>query len=124
MLNDIKNISDKNPFKVPENYFEDFKKDIMLQIGTQKPAQQLSAPKISIWKRTVSWSAAAAVFLGIVLTLNTTLRDPEPIAQNKQNTQEILASIQNTDESDFYQYIEEQSTRGSFNETLFNDDIY
>lgn len=123
MFNETQNIGDKNPFKVPENYFADFKKDIMFQIASQTPEKPVSATlKISIWKRTISWSAAAAAFIGIVFTLNTTLRNPQQITQNEQHSQEILASSRNTEEADFYQYIEEQSTRGSFNETLLNEE--
>lgn len=122
MFNDIQNINGKNPFKVPENYFENFKMDIMLQVAAQTPQRPVAAPRINMWKRTLSWSAAAAVFLGVLFTLNNTLNNPQEIAPSKQNSHGILASTKTSDESEFYQFIEEQSTRGSFSETILCDE--
>ena len=84
MLNSAENIDNKNPFKVPENYFGNFKKDIMLQIATLEPEKKVVAtPKITLWRKTLSWSAVAATFFGAVLTLNSVLKDPKEIASNK-----------------------------------------
>ena len=126
MLKSIENIDNKNPFKVPENYFENFKKDIMLQIATLEPEQKIIvAPKITLWRKTLSWSAVAATFLGAVLTLNSVLTDPEEITTDKPGQNKVLTASKTTEDSDFYQYIEEETTRGSFNETILgNDNIY
>lgn len=125
MLNNIHNINNGNPFKVPENYFEDFKKDIMLQVASQEPQKVSTTPKISIWKRSISWGAVAATFVGALLTFNTIFKDPQQMDENKTKAQKILTAEKSADENEFYQYIEEQSMRGSFNETLLNnEDIY
>lgn len=51
----------KRPFKVPENYFENFTADFMSRL----PEREASVVKMNLWKRYRTMVAAAACFIGL-----------------------------------------------------------
>lgn len=61
----LKRVGTKNPFKVPENYFENFASNLMTKLPKKEPD---SAPlNITLWQRIKPWIYMAAMFAGIML---------------------------------------------------------
>ncbi|MBK5721616.1 hypothetical protein JGH11_12115 [Dysgonomonas sp. Marseille-P4677] len=102
----------KNPFKVPENYFENFNAEIMSKL----PEKQIQKRKIvPLWKKVVPWTAAAAVFCGVIFStgiLNKTTSDPVPV------TSSALAS---SEEEDYYLFLEDEVVRSQYKEIMYNN---
>ncbi len=53
---ELNNELKKNPFSVPEGYFESFDTNVLARLNEGRP-------KFSVWRNAKKWSVAAAVFL-------------------------------------------------------------
>jgi hypothetical protein len=110
--NSLEEIGNKNPFKVPENYFEGLSDRIMSQL----PERVDESPrKISLWTRVQPWIYMAAMFGGIALMLNIVDRSP------KQQVSQEWNLLSSADMEDFYQYYEEQITSSVYNDVIYLD---
>lgn len=102
-----------NPFNVPENYFDNFHKEMMSKISTEKQAK-----KIPLWKKPVAWGAVAAILCGIVFSLNILSKKPDLQLANtndKTHTTDMYAS---SDEEYFMLFLEDEVTQDMYNDTF------
>ena len=110
-INILKEIGNKNPFKVPEGYFEGLSDRIMSQL----PDRMDESPKrVSLWARVQPWVYMAAMFCGIALMINFFNRSPQ---------QSVLDLLSSADIEDFSQYYEEQLASSIYNDAFYMDDI-
>lgn len=71
--NILKKCGKKNPFKVPEGYFENFKDNLMDKL----PEKENSIHKISTWQRIKPWIYMTAMFCGLMLSVKVFLEKPD-----------------------------------------------
>lgn len=57
----------KNPFKVPENYFETLNEEIMSRLPEK---EFVAAPPVTMWEKVKPWVYLAAMFIGIYVTVD------------------------------------------------------
>ena len=63
----LQKIGKKNPFTVPENYFENFTQELMDKLPAKEAVLQTEAP--TLWQRVKPWLYMAAMFCGIMLSV-------------------------------------------------------
>jgi len=112
----------KNPFKVPENYFQNFNADIMDKL----PAKQPIVKKVPLWKKVVPWTAVAAAFVGILFLTGIFDRnmatDPTTLAQHNEPL--TFSNMTASEAEDFYySFLEDEVQKGQFKEMVYNIDI-
>lgn len=111
-MSPLEEIGNKNPFTVPEGYFEQLSGSILSQL----PERVEVAPQpVGVWKRIQPWLYMAAMFCGIALMVNLftrTARQADASGLNLSSSADI---------EDFYQYYEEQLAESLYNEALFVD---
>lgn len=81
----LKKYGNRNPFTVPENYFEDFKSNLMKQLPEKEPLP--SAKEISLWERVKPWVYMAAMFCGLMFGARILIGNP-----NTENSRSALTS--------------------------------
>lgn len=98
----------KNPFVVPDNFFEKFNEEIL----TKLPSKQPQKVKFSFKKFVLPWAAVAALMSGVIFTFKDTI-----FPSQKQST-ELSGSNQmkfaTSEDKDFYLYLEDDITRKEF----------
>lgn len=62
----LKKYGKKNPFTVPEGYFQNFNERLMEQLPEK---EVISKPKIRTWDRIKPWVYMAAMFVGLMFTV-------------------------------------------------------
>lgn len=62
----LKKYGNKNPFSVPEGYFEDFNERLMKQLPEK---EIINEPEIRTWDRIKPWIYMAAMFVGLMFTV-------------------------------------------------------
>ena len=112
----LDNIDKKNPFRTPENYFENFHKEMMCKIQ-QNPEAKI----IPLWRKIAPWASVAAVLGGIIFTVATLINNTieQPIADNDyaiEQPEKVFAS--SSEDEDFYLYLEDLVAKDSFYETI------
>ena len=79
----LQKIGKKNPFTVPENYFENFTQELMDKLPAKEAVFQTEAP--TLWQRVKPWLYMAAMFCGIMLSVRIFVGNPQqeefPISQ-------------------------------------------
>ena len=79
----LKNLGKKNPFTVPENYFEDFTQELMNKLPVKEAILPTEEP--TLWQRIKPWLYMAAMFCGIMLCVRIFVGEPQkeefPISQ-------------------------------------------
>lgn len=109
----LKKYGTKNPFKVPEGYFENFSKELMIQLPER---QAVSAPQaeITTWQRIKPWVYMAAMFCGLMFSVRVVVGPPKqdtPLftaAETEQISDEYMETILNhsmMDDYTLYQYL-------------------
>lgn len=105
----------KTPFKVPDNYFENFNEEIMNLL----PEKEFQEPvKITMWDRAKPWVYMAAMFLGLYFMINfltnskggTDVQEPvvaEQSIEGATSTSSYWSTVHITEE-EFYNYLEDQ----------------
>ncbi len=64
----------KNPFTVPDGYFDRFAEEMMGRL----PEKEMSKPQeISLWDRVKPWAYMAAMFLGLMFSIRTLMNRTE-----------------------------------------------
>jgi len=111
----LENKDKKNPFSVPENYFQNFHDEIMNNL----PAKEADKKKtIPLWKTVSRWTAIAAAVTGMAFVgihyINTNTRqsvntDPTTISDGN------IESVEN----DYYLFLEDEATRLAYRDALF-----
>lgn len=115
-FNKLKDIDkNKTPFKVPDNYFENFNEEIMNLL----PEKEFQEPvKITMWDRAKPWVYMAAMFLGLYFMINFLTNNnggadvQEPVVAEQSiegatSTSNYWSTVHITEE-EFYNYLEDQ----------------
>jgi hypothetical protein len=108
-------IEKKDPFKAPENYFEDFFANMIMQL----PEHPVEMPKvINLWEKIKPWVYMTAMFAGISLIINLFARE-----SNKRQDIGVYASesfnlSSSNDIDDFYRYYEDALTKIAYDDTI------
>ena len=109
----LKKCGTKNPFMVPEGYFDNFSKELMNKLPEK---EQTSAPQetITTWQRIKPWIYMAAMFCGLMFSVRVVVGPPKqdtPIftaAETEQFSDEYIETISDhsmMDDYTLYQYL-------------------
>ena len=109
--NQLNKIGNKNPYQVPENYFEELTSRIMVQL----PQKVEENSQLSLWERVKPWVYMAAMFIGIALMIKTFVKAPDQFDSG--------LNISSTEVDDFYEYYENQSEKDSYHEAIYLVDV-
>ncbi|WP_165020556.1 MULTISPECIES: hypothetical protein [unclassified Dysgonomonas] len=111
-----------NPFRVPENYFENFNASIMDKL----PEKERKVAKIvPLWKKVLPWTAIAAVFAGVIFSTGIIDHQSMP---NDMGTKDIkdmtssASSISSVDEEDFYLFLQEEAMSSAYDDAVYSID--
>lgn len=126
--NKLSEIKKKNPFTVPEGYFDRINEEIMNRLP-EKEARQPAT--VSMWEKAKPWVYMAAMFMGLFFSIQLLTKNAKNqggITRNgTANTTEESAQIPDTywstvrvSEEEFYQYIEEQLVRDGYYDYMYN----
>ncbi len=107
MLNDI---DKKNPFKVPDNYFENFNIEMMERL----PENNKQVRTIPLWRTITKWSAAAAILAAVSLVGVNYIESSHSTKENVIK-EENKASLEN----DYYQFIEDEATLLAYKDSFY-----
>lgn len=72
--NILRKAGTKNPFRVPDHYFEDFTQELMDKLPEKEPMP--SMPEITLWQRVKPWIYMTAMFCGIMLSVKIFVGNP------------------------------------------------
>lgn len=108
----------KNPFKVPENYFEQFNAEIMERLPKKESHKRENIKPL--WKKIVPWSAVAAMAAGVIVTIGVFNHRSSSVetdlASSSTNIVDtngpMLAST--ADVEDFYMFLEDEAVHESY----------
>lgn len=105
----------KNPFKVPENYFENFNTEIMSKLPTKEEKKTKIAP---LWRKIVPWTAVAAMFFGILFITG--------VFKQGDNTMQINSVVSsgvasNSLEEDYFLFLEDEVADAKYREIMFSN---
>ena len=70
----LREIGTKNPFQVPDRYFEHFTQEIMEKLPEKEALLPLQ--ELSLWQRIKPWIYMAAMFCGIMLSVRIFVGNP------------------------------------------------
>jgi hypothetical protein len=94
----------KNPFVVPDNFFEKFNEEIMATLPQKQPRKV----KFSIKKYVLPWVAAAAVMSGVVFTLKDNILS-SPKAETEKPASVDGVNFVSSEDRDFYLYLQDDA---------------
>lgn len=105
-------IGKENPFKVPEGYFENLTQQVMERLPEKEPQP---TQEISMWERVKPWAYMAAMFVGLMFTVQVFIGKQDRQTVPSENvspvsdlSDEYLAPIINQtmlDDYELYQYL-------------------
>ncbi|MBR5192931.1 MAG: hypothetical protein IKW37_00715 [Bacteroidaceae bacterium] len=108
----LKKVGTKNPFQVPEGYFESFTQELMSKLPEKETCVPIAEP--NLWTRVKPWLYMTAMFLGIMLSVRIFVGEPQkedfPIsmaeAENLSDEEwENIASNAMVHNYDFYEFL-------------------
>ncbi len=113
----LNNIEKNNPFRVPENYFQNFNEEIMNQLPEKKVQKKI----VPLWRSTGKWVAAAAVVAGIAI-LGVNYIDNRSPDINRFSTESTISTNDNSVsvENDYYQFLEDEATQLVYRDAVYN----
>lgn len=121
-INNLSEIHNTNPFKVPENYFEQFAEKMMAQL----PEKEFAPPrKVTMWEKVKPWVYMAAMFAGLFFTIQFITRNAQNSAikpsalLNTQTQNETYWSTVQISEDEFYRYLEDQLMEDSYYDYMY-----
>jgi hypothetical protein len=113
--NILRKVGTKNPFQVPDQYFEDFTQELMNKLPEKEPLYLSSEP--TLWQRVKPWVYMTAMFCGIMLSVRIFVGTPKqeeifPITQAEaeliaDEDWESLMRRTFTDDYETYQFLTE-----------------
>ncbi len=71
----LKKVGAKNPFKVPDRYFENFSSELMNKLPEKDTL--IISQEITLWQRIKPWLYMTAMFCGIMLSVKIFVGSPE-----------------------------------------------
>lgn len=111
----------KNPFKVPENYFQNFNAEIMDKLPAK---EDTVVKKVPLWKKVVPWTAVAAAFVGVlfltgVLDRSVAIDPNTAVSDNDGQTSEFGVTLSD-DEDIYYAFLEDEVLKARYKEMMYN----
>lgn len=109
--NELDKLKERNPFRVPEGYFENFTETMMNRL----PEKPVEVPKmISVYDRVKPWLYMAAAFAGLILLFNV-LNKTAPTSTDSKDAQAGTAvtvsfpgiESEADEDAEFLEYIED-----------------
>lgn len=73
--NILRKVGTKNPFRVPDRYFEDFTQELMSKLPEKEPMPAIPEP--TLWQRVKPWIYMTAMFCGIMLSVRIFVGEPK-----------------------------------------------
>lgn len=70
----LRKVGTGNPFRVPDQYFEDFTQELMNKLPEKEPIPLLEEP--TLWERVKPWIYMTAMFCGIMLSVRVFVGEP------------------------------------------------
>lgn len=116
----LRKIGTKNPFTVPEGYFESFPQELMSKLPEKEPLLSVSEP--TLWQRVKPWIYMTAMFCGIMLSVRIFVGEPKleefPItyieAENLSDEEwEIISDGSMIEDYELYNYLTEAETESN-----------
>jgi hypothetical protein len=117
----------KNPFKVPENYFETLNEEIMSRLPEK---EFVAAPPVTMWEKVKPWVYLAAMFIGIYVTVDFLTGDANssPLTSQQISDNETVSISETADSywstvhitEEFYQFLEEQVVEDGYYDYMYN----
>ncbi|WP_108822773.1 hypothetical protein [Dysgonomonas sp. Marseille-P4361] len=104
-----------NPFKVPENYFENFNAEIM----TKLPAKETQKKVIPMWKKVFPWTAVAAALFGVLFMTGVFRQGTGTTGQTNIYLSSGIAS--NSVEEDYFLFLEDEVSDAYYKEIMFSN---
>ncbi|MCD7936930.1 MAG: hypothetical protein LUG98_08730 [Tannerellaceae bacterium] len=110
-LNNLNELKNGNPFKVPDGYMENLTSQIMDQLP-EKPVTE--AKQITLMDRMRPWMYMAAMFAGLGLFFRFFVGSPaenhgdNALFVESGNAHQIAYEIQEAEDDDFFEFIENQ----------------
>ncbi len=111
----LKKAGTKNPFTVPNGYFEKFTQDLMTHLPEKDTSMLYSEP--TLWERVKPWIYMTAMFCGIMLSVRIFVGEPKKVefptitqADAESITEaewEIIVSQSMISDYDLYEYLTE-----------------
>ncbi|MDR3308581.1 MAG: hypothetical protein LBS80_01340 [Tannerella sp.] len=100
----LETLKDRNPFRVPEGYFENFTAEMMSRLPERSVSEQTVV--ISMYDRIKPWLYMAAAFAGLMVLFS--VLKPERSSQGADKAQTTLSSTEAVDaDSEFFDSIED-----------------
>lgn len=109
----LKKYGTKNPFTVPEGYFENFSKELMNKLPDKKQTASLHE-ETTVWQRIKPWVYMAAMFCGLMFSVRAIVGPPKQntpaftVAETELFSDEYIESILDhsmMDDYTLYQYL-------------------
>ena len=97
-------LRDRQPFRVPERYFEDFTADLMHRIPPKMTAE---TKVISFYDRIKPWLYLAAMFIGIIVLFNIFSKTSDSDKDVNKGLSSVSVVLEEAEDADFLEYIEE-----------------
>lgn len=113
----LRKLGTKNPFTVPEGYFENFSHELMTKLPEKEPVTP--KPAITTWQRVKPWVYMTAMFCGLMLSVrvfvgppkqNTPLFTATEAAEFSDEYVEAIMDHSMMDDYTLYQYLTEADT--------------
>lgn len=111
--NILRKVGTKNPFRVPNQYFENFTQELMGKLPEKESLPSLPEP--TLWQRVKPWIYMTAMFCGIMLSVRIFVGEPKknefpPISQTEAENLpdedwEIIINRIMMDDYTLYQYL-------------------
>lgn len=101
--NILKKAGTENPFKVPENYFEELTSKIMQDLPEQPAAVQSETHKVSRWEKVKPLLYLAATFVGIAFIIQSAMFFSHEPAETEPNA--VIAASEEVTEEEYIDYI-------------------
>lgn len=125
-FNKLQEVDKGNPFAVPEDYFVQFKEEIMNRL----PEKEYIPPQtVTLWDRVKPWVYMAAMFVGLYITINFLTKNSEEGLSAQQESETVITTEVPADsywstvhitEEEFYQYLEEQLVDDGYYDYMYN----
>ena len=103
--NKLDELMNRQPFRVPEGYFEGFTDDFISRLPEKSVSE---AKKISLYDRVKPWLYMAALFVGAIIIFN--IYNSSNTSADANNGMAKTTNVTETDDAEFLEYIEDMYT--------------
>jgi len=116
--NIIDELRDRQPFRVPEGYFEGFTDDFMSRLP-KKVTHETKV--ISLYDRAKPWLYLAAIFAGIIILFNIFNKSPEISKDETTIVSSINVDIEEVDDDEFLDLFVDMYAMSHLDDYLFDN---